>query len=282
MSIVYFDSQIFRELKKEDNKKLLNLIKKLKNKEFLYCYSDAHLYDLKNDNTEMYKEDLNFMKDIVDDNYIYFDVISGGGFKAIYSNIFDRFNSLPNIIDIIDCQDFTNFDVNKYFSSSIGNYRLINNIMSFIMNNIKVKYNNTEYTFGNIMNNSFNKAKEYLLDNKAYKKDRRIFKDYLNKNNNAYDNIFLYDNNMIFNYIKDYMKLDLSNDIAGETKFRSMVVDALHSFYSIFSNYLITNDKKLHDKKILIDEKYNIKYKIKYKFNIMDLNSFEKLISKYE
>lgn len=279
MSIVYFDSQIFRKLKEKENQKLLNLIKSLKNKKFLYCYSDAHLYDLKNDKTEMYKEDLKFMQDIVDDNYIYFDVISGDRFKPIYINLLDRFNTLPNIIDIIDCQDFTNFDINKYFSNDVKNDKLINNLMSIIMKDIKVKYNNTEYDiFGNIMNISFNKAKEYLLDNKVYKKDRRILKDYFNNNKNVYDNIFIYDNNIMFNYIKDYIKLDLNNNIAGETKFYSMIMDALHSFYSIFSDYLITNDQKLHYKKILIDEKYNIEHKI----NIMDLISFEELISQYE
>ena len=44
METVYFDSQIFRELKKEENKYLLDKILKLKNNKLKYVYFDAHIY----------------------------------------------------------------------------------------------------------------------------------------------------------------------------------------------------------------------------------------------
>ena len=52
MKTVYFDSQIFRELKKEENKSLLDKILKLKNDKLEYVYFDAHIYDLQNDKTD--------------------------------------------------------------------------------------------------------------------------------------------------------------------------------------------------------------------------------------
>ena len=74
METVYFDSQIFRELKKEENKYLLDKILKLKNNKLKYVYFDAHIYDFKNDKTDKKIEDLKFMSRIVENNYMLFDI----------------------------------------------------------------------------------------------------------------------------------------------------------------------------------------------------------------
>ncbi|MDA0023348.1 hypothetical protein [Brachyspira hyodysenteriae] len=74
--IVYFDTNIFISLRKEKEKNFdsLNKILKLKEK-FYYVYSDAHIFDFQNDSKGEYIEDFEVMKEIVDNNYIYYDFI---------------------------------------------------------------------------------------------------------------------------------------------------------------------------------------------------------------
>ena len=91
METVYFDSQIFRELKKEENKYLLDKILKLKNNKLKYVYFDAHIYDLQNDKTDKKIEDLKFMSRIVENNYMLFD-INTNSFIKNETNIENNYN----------------------------------------------------------------------------------------------------------------------------------------------------------------------------------------------
>ena len=91
MKTVYFDSQIFRELKKEENKYLLDKILKLKNNKLKYVYFDAYIYDLQNDKTDKKIEDLKFMSRIVENNYMLFD-INTNSFIKNETNIENNYN----------------------------------------------------------------------------------------------------------------------------------------------------------------------------------------------
>jgi hypothetical protein len=77
MISVYFDSQIFRYLKNKDKypgilDTISNLEKCLQENrsKFLFFYSHAHLLDLDNDLSDKKYDDLNFIENIVDDNYL--------------------------------------------------------------------------------------------------------------------------------------------------------------------------------------------------------------------
>ena len=74
---VYFDSNIFRALKKGNqfNKNLFEVTNSLKGK-LVYCFSDAHLDDLKGSLEEYRKTDLSLMEDYVQDNYFSYNPIS--------------------------------------------------------------------------------------------------------------------------------------------------------------------------------------------------------------
>lgn len=69
---VYLDKQIFSYLKKGDEPKYQKLLADLHQykSSFLYCYSHAHMLDLKNDATDLKYDDLAFMETLVDDNYL--------------------------------------------------------------------------------------------------------------------------------------------------------------------------------------------------------------------
>lgn len=72
MERIYFDKQIFSYLFKGNNALYENFLSNLYNNKhnFLYCYSHAHLLDLKNDNTDIKYKELEFIETLVEDNYL--------------------------------------------------------------------------------------------------------------------------------------------------------------------------------------------------------------------
>ena len=69
---IYFDTCILQDLKNETYKDLLGSI--IQNKgELIYCFSEAHLYDLSRDKTDKKFSDMQFMEQIVDGNCYYYD-----------------------------------------------------------------------------------------------------------------------------------------------------------------------------------------------------------------
>lgn len=69
---IYLDKQIFSHLFKQEQEKYCSLLPKLLSRmdTNLFCYSHAHLLDLKNDTTDIKFRELEFMETLVADNYI--------------------------------------------------------------------------------------------------------------------------------------------------------------------------------------------------------------------
>ncbi len=63
MERIYFDKQIFSHLFKQENPVYQNLLIQLlaDKHHFLFCYSHAHLLDLKNDKTDIKYKELEFI-----------------------------------------------------------------------------------------------------------------------------------------------------------------------------------------------------------------------------
>ena len=122
--IVYFDKNIFSQLKSgcqsEDDNKKIESIKKLEKiinskSNFLYVYSDAHIFDLQNGNDDnddnakkKREEDFEFTSRIVDNNYVF---INNNKLSLDFKiNIRDKFNSNDTLKlnDISKKLDFSN------------------------------------------------------------------------------------------------------------------------------------------------------------------------------
>jgi len=90
---IYLDTCILQDLKNESDKDLLNSIIQSKG-ELIYCFSEAHLYDLARDKTDEKFADMQFMEHIVDYNCSYYDKrILVDNFTPIeYYNRFDWTN----------------------------------------------------------------------------------------------------------------------------------------------------------------------------------------------
>lgn len=73
---IYFDKQIFSHLFKQEKAQYVKLLNQIrKQKATLFCYSHAHLRDLKNDKTNIKYSELKFMDSIVNDNYLSYHAI---------------------------------------------------------------------------------------------------------------------------------------------------------------------------------------------------------------
>ena len=279
METVYFDSQIFRELKKEENKYLLDKILKLKNNKLKYVYFDAHIYDLQNDKTDKKIEDLKFMSRIVENNYMLFD-INTNSFIKNETNIENNYNYF-NIFSL-----FNNIQGEEIDTELNPLFELLNNILQ-IIKNLKIPLN-FEYrlseennfiqkfipncdnpTIGEIATTTNNTLKNYFENIKSYREDRKDIKNILGNNNKdmvykSINNILKLDIDIKFKFIAIYNMLDMLSEISEKTsklKYRNMIIDAMHSFNSMSSDYFITNDNKLMLKskelyKIINDNEY--------------------------
>lgn len=117
MERVYLDKQIFSYLFKADNPVYQSFLADLirhKDK-FLYCYSHAHLLDLKHDKTEIKYKELEFIETLVDDNYLSYSAIEKQTFCYLVKPI-DAFKSieiqpdnlsLSNLFDNLDLSEAT-------------------------------------------------------------------------------------------------------------------------------------------------------------------------------
>jgi hypothetical protein len=73
---IYFDKQIFSHLFKQEKAQYVKLLNQIRiQKASLFCYSHAHLRDLKNDKTNIKYSELEFMDSIVNDNYLSYHAI---------------------------------------------------------------------------------------------------------------------------------------------------------------------------------------------------------------
>ena len=276
METVYFDSQIFRELKKEENKYLLDKIIKLKNNKLKYVYFDAHIYDLQNDKTDKKIEDLKFMSRIVENNYMLFDINTNSFIKNETNiennyNYFYDFNSLFSLDYFNIFSLFNNIQGEEIDTELNPLFELLNNILQ-IIKNLKIPLN-FEYrlseeennfiqkfipncdnpTIGEIATTTNNTLKNYFENIKSYREDRKDIKNILGNNNKdmvykSINNILKLDIDIKFKFIAIYNMLDMLSEISEKTsklKYRNMTIDAMHSFNSMSSDYFITNDNKL-------------------------------------
>ena len=276
MKTVYFDSQIFRELKKEENKYLLDKILKLKNNKLKYVYFDAHIYDLQNDKTDKKIEDLKFMSRIVENNYMLFDINTNSFIKNETNiennyNYFYDFNSLFSLDYFNIFSLFNNIQGEEIDTELNPLFELLNNILQ-IIKNLKIPLN-FEYrlseeennfiqkfipncdnpTIGEIATTTNNTLKNYFENIKSYREDRKDIKNILGNNNKDMvykniNNILKLDIDIKYKFIAIYNMLDMLSEISEKTsklKYRNMTIDAMHSFNSMSSDYFVTNDNKL-------------------------------------
>ncbi|KLI43818.1 hypothetical protein [Brachyspira hyodysenteriae] len=310
--IVYFDKNIFSQLKSgcqsEDDNKKIETIKKLEKiinskSNFLYVYSDAHIFDLQNgnDNDDNAKkkreEDFEFTSRIVDNNYVF---INNNKLSLDFKiNIRDKFNSAYTVKlnDIVNKLDFT--DIKKTFCDLMSEgsqnvfddyddilFNLLQYVFNFRINtrigteNIpedilkKIEYmlpKDTNMSIGEIMNFFMNEHLKMINSDDLYPKLKDILNNQLDDKNKEEIKISLENaknnyNNKYFEYIAN----DLFNGrTSRKIKYPNTTVDIIHSSFIEYVDYFVTEDNDL----------YNNSIKIYGNEKIFKLNNFIELLN---
>lgn len=107
---IYFDKQIFSHLFKQQKAQYVKLLNQIrKQKASLFCYSHAHLRDLKNDKTNIKYSELEFMDSIVNDNYLSYHAIEKKT-SCYLARPLEAFADVENETDDIDFSSIFDFD----------------------------------------------------------------------------------------------------------------------------------------------------------------------------
>lgn len=196
MARVYFDKQIFSYLFKAEEEKYKSLYGKLKAaKEHLtYCYSHAHLLDLRNDLTNKKYEELDFMETLVDDNYLQYDFTEKAT-SCYLAKPREAFDSLETVGQVSNFEDLFNIETDDPLEQ-----QLINSIKEFIRS-FKVDFGGGQdiqlpedypEPLKNLMSGdngiqNLGQAIDYLLDlNSQFEKDKKLYKNLRNYSNQFY------------------------------------------------------------------------------------------------
>ncbi|TVL39691.1 hypothetical protein A9X84_13115 [Brachyspira hyodysenteriae] len=308
--IVYFDKNIFSQLKSgcqsEDDNKKIETIKKLEKiinskSNFLYVYSDAHIFDLQNgnDNDDNAKkkreEDFEFTSRIVDNNYVF---INNNKLSLDFKiNIRDKFNSNDTLKlnDISKKLDFTNikktfydlmpedaknifdnydivFDLlQDFLNIKINTRKGVENIPEDILNKIESmlpKDNNMP--LGEVINFYMSEHLKMINSDDLYPKLKDILNNQLDDKNKEEIKISLENaknnyNNKYFEYITN----DLFNGrTSKKIQYYNTNIDSMHASFIEYVDYFVTEDNDL----------YNNSIKIYGNEKIFKLNNFIELL----
>lgn len=249
MKKVYIDISSLSDLK--CNNYMLDLICKSKSYGFTYYYSPAHLFDLdsagaKENKPELREEELKYIENIVDANYIFYDKAKNELLK--YNTPPTRYiqecfesGTASNKLNNIMKSDLAIYEINKEFNGKL-NYEVseVRKYLEAMTNDNVYKENKME-----LMNN-------YVISEEKLKECIKSLS--CKYQNNIYKIIsFTYDYVDFLDGIKDKLKLILySEEQKSKIKLvdrpKNTNADALHCFCATYCDYFITSDKTLFSK----------------------------------
>jgi len=110
---IYFDKQIFSHLFKQEKSQYIDLLNKIKNhKTSLFCYSQAHLLDLKSDKTDIKYAELEFIETLVNDNYLHYHPVEKKT-RCYLAKPLEAFKAEEEKTDDIDFSSILDFDISE-------------------------------------------------------------------------------------------------------------------------------------------------------------------------
>lgn len=299
MVTIYFDKQLFSHLFKSQEEKYRVLREKILSHrdEFIFLYSNAHLFDLQQDTTDIKYEEMDFMQSIVDGNHIIYEspniinvtkeaprsafnnVAKAEDFSWLYdldlSQITEeQCDAINNIIDVSirDLRGELEFDWLKKRTPIHSKELAIDkeNLISLVK---FVRYNFYEdkNSYKNIRDNAVKDYNPTLITSDC----ENVFNDQLEaaplglsfiEMIKAVINQFgLKSSDATIVYYVSYMLLDLlgvSKETRRKVKFRNMQTDCMHSFFGSYCDCFVSDDAGILKKSKTLYKLFNIETKI--------------------
>lgn len=298
MVTIYLDKQVFSHLFKEREEKYSLLREKILSHkdEFIFFYSNAHLFDLQDDETDIKYSEMDFMQSIVVGNRLIYENSRQEVMKLAPCDAFETIGKID------DFSWLENFDVSQITEEQRN---IINNIVD-----IGVKDLNGDLEFDWLTKRTPISADKLLVDMQSFISLMKLWSYNFYENKKSYKilrentiakynptsitaesesvlneqlilsslglsfldvvkatlvQIGLTSTDFAMVYYTSYMLLDLfgiNKETRKKVKFRNMQIDACHSFFGSYCDCVVSNDEGLVRKSKILYKLFNIGAKV--------------------
>lgn len=277
MVTIYLDKQIFSYLFKSSNEKYAALREKILSHkgEFIFCYSNAHLFDLQDDLTDTKYSEMDFMQSVVNGNHLIYNDCK---INLAYNHPKDVYENLH------DVGDFSWLDDIDFSTLTKEQIQVINNVadlsakefagqleVDWLKNRIPVSDDDLT-----IDKEGFKSLMDFVAYNFYQNKDSyKVLRDNvitmynpssILANDEAFNEQFsssplhltfiellqatlrqtgLSSNEPMIAYLLSYILLDIfgiNREPRGKVRFRNVSVDAQHSYFGSYCDCLVSDD----------------------------------------
>lgn len=282
---IYLDSCVFQDLKDPLNNELLALIN-FDREHNIYCYSEAHIYDLLRDKSNLKYEDADFIEKIVENNCWYYDKktifahrILPADLKSFVDNedssditdIFedDLFSPMKSFMEITPFNlselipqsslDAYPTELRKVFQNTTNMYEFMQNML-----NLSDTLSETQKYFKELVSylhkNIFVPIYE-AMGIKGFGEegiiDKETFRDaFISYHKKTYPNRNFYEQ-----FIDMYVALELYGFVRGKPrkqKMMNLINDARHAFFGAHCDIVVSKDIDFLNKTQFIYDLFNI------------------------
>ena len=316
MVTIYFDKQVFSHLFQAKEEKYSILLEKILShkRDFIFLYSDAHLFDLQRDVTDIKYDEMDFMQSIVDGNHMIYESSNLQVVKESPRAVFD------NMVKMDDIFSSENIDVTQITQEQCD---VINNSIDLLLKDLSgqlepdwlkqripissVDLQMDKETLTSCIKFVFN---EFYKKKELYKEVRDIAINNYNPEQITADGENIFNNQLVSSplglsftetikatlkqlgltscnaaivYYISYMLLDLlgvCKEARKKVRFYNMQVDCCHSFFGSYCDCFVSDDVGVLEKSKTLYKLFNIKTQI---YSIDDfIEKFDEAINNHK
>ena len=304
MVTIYFDKQVFSHLRNAKEEKYVKLYEKISSHkdEFIFLFSNAHLFDLKQDKTEIKYGEMEFIQSIVDSNRMVYDKHEEDEqpylmvYKESPLSAFDRVgemgdsswiekietsqlteeqrNVINNLIDIFTKEQMGQLESNWLVNRqpvSLETLQINKDTLVSLMRNVENVFYKSTDGYKIIRDNVISTYKHWLENTKCQNDFNTLLEasplglSFTNAVKAAIVQCGLPSSDKAMEYYVSYILLDLfgiSKEPRKKVNFRNMQTDCIHSFFGSFCDCIVSEDEGVRDKSLKLYNLYGITTKV--------------------
>lgn len=313
---IYFDKQLFSYLFNAKEEKYVILRDKIltHKDDFVFLFSDAHIFDLQQDDTDMKYKEMDFMQSIVGENRLMW---CNSNIEVANESPRSAFNHVVNTQNLSWLDDFDLSQIPK------EQHDFINNVFDLFIRDLKGELDLDWITTRNpihagelrVKKDEFASYLKFIIhnlhdNNGVYKAMRDVAMENYNPTHITADNASVLNSQLsssplglsfvdtinaisnqfgmpspsfVMAYYLSYTLLDLlglCKEPRKKVEFRNMQTDCYHSFFGTYCDCLVSDDKGMRDKSKILYNLFNVETKV---YSIDEfIEQFDKAISDNE
>ncbi len=304
MVTIYFDKQVFSHLRNAKEEKYVKLYEKilLHKNEFIFLFSNAHLFDLKQDKTDIKFAEMEFIQSIVDSNRMVYDKTEEEDqpylkvFKESPLSAFDEVgelgdfswiekielsqlteeqrNVINNIIDISTKEQMEQLEPNWLVNRhpvSLETLQVNKDTLVSLMRNVENVFYKSTDGYKIIRDNVISTYKHWFENTKRQDDLNTLLEtsfsglSFANVVKAVMAQCGLSSLEKAMEYYVSYILLDLlgiSKEPRKKVNFQNMQSDCIHSFFGSFCDCIVSEDEGVRNKSLELYKLYGITTKV--------------------